>query len=1019
MRITHVVCTSNFAGVERHIAVLAAAQAERGHEVTVLGGDLERMREAIGDDRVRLRAVSNVADAVRLLSGGPGTQADIVATNMTAADLAAAGTPALRRTPIVSTRHFAARRGSSPSARAAVRATSRRLTTNIAVSQYVADTIGEPSVVVHPGIADRSSTSDASARSRTVLVVQRLEPDKSTATALLAFHLSGLGQHGWRLQIAGEGAERAALEALADELGIAPDTDFLGYRTDIDELMTKAGLLIATTRTEAMGLSVLEAMASGLPVVATASGGHLESVGPVPGAALYPPDEPREAAFHLTDLARDPVRRSAYGRALQDRQRQAFAVESQVEATDRVYRHALATLSGAPVERADGRDLVVVSLEPWDKVWRRNQYLVEGLLRRDPNLRVLFVEPAADPVHALRIGGSPSRGAGLRRGPLLPGVSPDALWLHQPTKWLPRRVDRDLDRRWARQVRIAAARLGMSDPLLWVNDPVGAELLELTGWPALYDITDDWLEADRDAATHDRLARQEESLMRHAEEVVVCSTGLERVKSARRPVTLLRNAVDLVHTRTPVPRPMDLPPGPVAVYVGTLHSDRLDVELCCTSARALAPGATLVLVGPDALTTREQTLLDRAGVVRLGAKDHRSVPGYLQHADVLVVPHVVDEFTDSLDPIKLYEYAAVARPVVSTPVSGFREAAGGLVHVSDAGDFPSVLARVLAAPPVATAAAAVPTWDDRVGEMSAVLDRVEGTESSSAGQVTTTIVPEEARVRLCHAAVQWLADEHHIDVLHIKGYAIDPRLSQSGRTSSDVDVLVRPRQVDDFLRVALDAGFEVLGRFATSSPFEHSATLVHPDFGFLDVHRLYPGTGPDPTTAFDRLWAKRTHRLIAGRSCPTPEPAAQVVVLVLHAARGIPDGQADRDVTHAWRDADTDLRARVRQVVADLDAEVAFAAGTGTLDTLPMSPERALWSAVSHPDARVDEWRARIAAAPNVASRLRLLLRIPLVNTDHLAMNLGRRPTRREVGRAFLDRTVRGAREIARRGRRR
>ena len=48
--------------------------------------------------------------------------------------------------------------------------------------------------------------------------------------------------------------------------------------------------------------------------------------------------------------------------------------------------------------------------------------------------------------------------------------------------------------------------------------------------------------------------------------------------------------------------------------------------------------------------------------------------GYLQHADVLVVPHVVTSFTDSLDPIKLYEYQAVGRPVVSTPVAGFRDA---------------------------------------------------------------------------------------------------------------------------------------------------------------------------------------------------------------------------------------------------------------------------------------------------------------------------------------------------------
>ena len=51
MKITHVVCTDNFAGVERHVALLAAAQHDLGHEVTVIGGQQERMRAAIDDAR--------------------------------------------------------------------------------------------------------------------------------------------------------------------------------------------------------------------------------------------------------------------------------------------------------------------------------------------------------------------------------------------------------------------------------------------------------------------------------------------------------------------------------------------------------------------------------------------------------------------------------------------------------------------------------------------------------------------------------------------------------------------------------------------------------------------------------------------------------------------------------------------------------------------------------------------------------------------------------------------------------
>ena len=167
-------------------------------------------------------------------------------------------------------------------------------------------------------------------------------------------------------------------------------------------------------------------------------------------------------------------------------------------------------------------DLVVLSLEAWDRVWRRNQYLIAGLLNTDPDLRVLFVEPAADPLHQLVSRRAPRLGRGTRVVEL-PGSGPGRLWSHQPTKWLPRRIDRNVDERAARGVRRTVRTLGFTDPILWVNDPAGASVMALTGWPALYDITDDWLEADRTPAEHQRLVRDEAFLMERCAEVVVCS----------------------------------------------------------------------------------------------------------------------------------------------------------------------------------------------------------------------------------------------------------------------------------------------------------------------------------------------------------------------------------------------------------------------------------------------------------------------------------------------------------------
>ena len=246
-------------------------------------------------------------------------------------------------------------------------------------------------------------------------------------------------------------------------------------------------------------------------------------------------------------------------------------------------------------------ELVVISLEAWDAVWRRNQHLVAGLLRADPAVRVLFAEPAADPLHAARTGRAPRPGRGLVAVDDLAGVGPGRLWRWQPTKWLPRRIDPGADRRRSRALVRAVDRLGWSAPVLWINDPGGSSLLHLTSWPALYDITDDWLLADRGPREHARLAREEALLLRDCAEVVVCSAELASTKGTVRPVTLVPNAVDLAAYLGDPPRPDDLPPGPVALYAGTIHRDRMDLALTARTAAALGGIGTLACVGQVAL----------------------------------------------------------------------------------------------------------------------------------------------------------------------------------------------------------------------------------------------------------------------------------------------------------------------------------------------------------------------------------------------------------------------------------
>ncbi len=372
------------------------------------------------------------------------------------------------------------------------------------------------------------------------------------------------------------------------------------------------------------------------------------------------------------------------------------------------------------------RELVVCSLEPWDEVWRRNQLLVSKLLDLEPHLRVLFVAPAVDARFELVAHHSLRRGRGLT-------TSTATTWngrltTYGPTKWLPRTAGAAADRLLARSVERATRAVGFERPLLWINNLQLASLVERTGWPTLYDITDDWLLASCTERERLRRLRDEATLMACAQEVVVCSPSLVDAKGRFRSVTLISNGVDVDWIRSPRSRPADMPPGPVACYVGTLHDDRLDVDLCVETGVQLEGKGTLLFVGPDHLSdASRRRLTAKANIVLLGARSHDAVPGYLQHADVLVVPHRRTPFTESLDPIKAYEYRAVGRPIVTTSVAGFREL-GSPVVVADGASFAdAVLASVRGQPQPPSLLKLpddLPAWDILAQQMRDVLVRL-------------------------------------------------------------------------------------------------------------------------------------------------------------------------------------------------------------------------------------------------------------------------------------------------------
>jgi glycosyltransferase involved in cell wall biosynthesis len=119
--------------------------------------------------------------------------------------------------------------------------------------------------------------------------------------------------------LAGEGPERPRLEALADELGIADRVLFLGYRTDIPELLAACDVFALPSLYEGSSLAVLEAMAARRAVVSSAIGGTDELVDDGEDGILLPPGEVEPLVAALRQLLADGGRRESLGRRARER----------------------------------------------------------------------------------------------------------------------------------------------------------------------------------------------------------------------------------------------------------------------------------------------------------------------------------------------------------------------------------------------------------------------------------------------------------------------------------------------------------------------------------------------------------------------------------------------------------------------------------------------------------------------------------------------------------------------------
>ncbi len=212
-------------------------------------------------------------------------------------------------------------------------------------------------VVVVPNGVEVPEVSDAPAAIRSelgipesavvALMVARMRPEKRVQDFVAAV-VRARRQHPELIGVvAGDGPERAAVEAAA---GADAGIRLLGYRADIPRLLHAADMFVLTSEAEAAPMAILEAMAAGLPVVATDVGGVPSIVEATRTGLLVPPGDTLALADALCALAGDAQRRATLGAAGALRQRAHWSAESMIAR----YAQAFADVCGTASQTNQG-----------------------------------------------------------------------------------------------------------------------------------------------------------------------------------------------------------------------------------------------------------------------------------------------------------------------------------------------------------------------------------------------------------------------------------------------------------------------------------------------------------------------------------------------------------------------------------------------------------------------------------------------------------------------------------------
>lgn len=264
---------------------------------------------------------------------------------------------------------------------------------------------------------------------------------------------------------------------------------------------------------------------------------------------------------------------------------------------------------------------------------------------------------------------------------------------------------------------------GLNQVLFWLYHPLLWHTIPPQSGVLLFDAVDYWVDHPSFSSCRGEIAKAYQQIRKKAQIIFTVSQELARFFQRKEGnVYWIRNAVPQCFLNGSFSPPEEVKnlPLPIIGYVGVME-DRFDTVLIKRLARSLEQ-KTILLVGPM-WRQQEKILKKEEGVLSLGFRPYHDIPRFISSFQVGLIPHKVNSLTQSMDPIKIYEYLALGCPVVSTPVAGSSAFSSILKIASSHKAFIHAVKMVLKNPgPPERRKEAVKreTWEERIKEMQKI-----------------------------------------------------------------------------------------------------------------------------------------------------------------------------------------------------------------------------------------------------------------------------------------------------------